>query len=384
MKIVVATDSFKGTLSSVEAGHAIREGALRVRPDAEVIVVPMADGGEGTVEAVLAGAGGSRIEAEVLDPLGRPVRAAFGRLPDGRTAIVAMAASSGLTLLRPAERNPLRTSTYGTGQQLMAALDAGATRVLIGVGGSATVDGGCGCAQAMGVQFLSEDGTVLPAGLAGGDLHRIHRVDVSARDARLDAVELVVLCDVQNPLCGPNGASAVYGPQKGAGPEQVRRLETNLRHLARVIERDLGVAVADLPCGGASGGLAAGLVAFLGGRMQSGVESVVVLTRLFERVQGADLVITGEGRFDAQSRMGKTVWGVVACARRANVPVIVIAGQVAGDAVHCGADGIAAVCVVSGPEDPVPDSTAIAARLLRDRTAEFLREQLRSERQGSR
>ncbi|MBN1514705.1 MAG: glycerate kinase [Phycisphaerae bacterium] len=384
MKIVVATDSFKGTLSSVEAGHAMREGVLRVRPDAEVIVVPMADGGEGTVEAVLAGAGGSRIEAEVLDPLGRPVRAAFGQLPDGRTAIVEMAASSGLTLLRFNERDPLRTSTFGTGQQLSAALDAGATRLLIGVGGSATVDGGCGCAQALGVQFLSEDGTVLPAGLPGGDLHEIHRIDVSARDARLDAVELVVLCDVQNPLCGPNGASAVYGPQKGAGPEQVRRLETNLRHLARVIERDLGIAVADVSGGGASGGLAAGLVAFLGGRMQSGVESVIMLTRLFERVQGADLVITGEGRFDAQSRMGKAVWGVVACVRRTGVPVVVVAGSVAGDASLCEADGISALCAVSGPQDPVPASPATAAQQLRDRTAEFLRERFRMQGRSSR
>ncbi len=378
MKIVIATDSFKGTLSSVEAGHAIREAVLRVRPDAEVIVVPMADGGEGTVEAVLAGAGGIRMEADVLDPLGRPLRAAFGRLPDGQTAVVEMAASSGLTLLSPAERNPLRTSTYGTGQQIAAALDAGATRVLIGVGGSATVDGGCGCAQALGVRFVTEDDTVLPAGLAGGDLHQIHRIDVSARDARLDAVELVILCDVQNPLCGPNGAAAVYGPQKGAGPRQVRRLEANLRHLARVIERDRGLAVADLPGGGASGGLAAGLVAFLGGRMQSGVESVIELTRLFDCMDGADLVITGEGRFDAQSRMGKAVWGVVACARRAGVPVVVVAGSVAGDASLHEANGISAVCAVSGSEDPVPESPAMAARQLRDRTAEFLRERFRA------
>ena len=379
MKFLFASDSFKGSLSAVEIVRLLDEAARAHFPGVETALVPVADGGEGTVEAVLAGAGGTRIEADVLDPLGRPVRAAFGRLPDGRTAIVEMAASSGLTLLSPDERDPLRTSTFGTGQQLAAALNAGATRVLIGVGGSATVDGGCGCAQALGVQFVSEDGTVLPAGLAGGDLHRVHHVDVSARDVRLDAVELVVLCDVQNPLCGPNGASAVYGPQKGAGPEQVRRLEANLRHLTQVIERDLGIAVADLPGGGASGGLAAGLVAFLGGRMHSGVESVIELTRLFERVQGADLVITGEGRFDAQSRMGKTVWGVAACARRAGVPVIVIAGQVAGEAVRCEADGIAAVCAVSGPQDPVPDSPATAAQQLRDRTAEFLRERFRSQ-----
>ncbi len=374
MKTVIATDSFKGTLSSLAAAEAMREGVLRVRPDAEAIVVPMADGGEGTVDAVLAAVGGRRIEANVRDPLGRAVRATFGRLPDGRTAIVEMAASSGLTLLRPDERDPLRTSTYGTGQQLAAALDTGGARVLIGVGGSATVDGGCGCAQALGVQFIAPDGTILPAGLAGGDLHQIHRIDVSARNARLDAVELLVLCDVQNPLCGPNGASAVYGPQKGASPAQVRRLEANLRHLAAVIERDLRVAVTDLPGAGAAGGLAAGLVAFLGGRIRSGVESVIELTRLFERVRGADLVITGEGRFDPQSRMGKTVWGVAACARRAGVPVLVIAGRVADDTVHDEADGIAAVRAVSRPQDPEPESPATAARQLADRTGEFLRE----------
>jgi glycerate kinase len=328
---------------------------------------------------VLAGVGGSGMEVDVLDPLGRPMRAAFGRLPDGRSAIVEMAASSGLTLLQPNERDPLRTSTYGTGQQIAAAMEAGATRVLVGVGGSATVDGGCGCAQALGVRFFADDGTILPVGLAGGDLHRIHRIDVPARNPRLAAVELVVLCDVRNPLCGPEGAAAVYAPQKGAEPDAVRRLEANLGHLAEGIERDLGVAVADLPGGGASGGLAAGLVAFLNARMQSGVESVIELTRLFERLQGADLALTGEGRFDAQSGMGKAVWGVAACARRAGVPLVVVAGSVAGEARRREHDGVSAVYAVNAPGDPVPDSPATAARKLSDRTAEFLREWFEAE-----
>ena len=368
MRIVVSTDSFKGTLTSVQAGAAIRDGVVRIRPDADVVVIPMADGGEGTVQAVLAGAGGCVRETTVPDPLGRPVTARFGLLADERTAVLEMAASSGLSLVPPSRRDPTKTSTYGTGRQILAALDAGATRLLIGIGGSATVDGGCGCAQALGVRFLAADGSALPPGLAGGHLDRIARIDVSGRDPRLGDAELVVLCDVTNPLCGPDGAAVVYGPQKGATPEQIERLDRNLSRLAEIIEADVGIRVADLPGAGAAGGLGAGLVAFAGATLDSGIDSVIEVTRLSERIQGSDLVITGEGRIDAQSMMGKAVSGVARCARRQGVPVIAIAGSTGSGAEQC-LSVLDAVYSARSPGDPVPDSPQEAARLLMEHTA---------------
>ena len=370
-RIVVATDSFKGTLSSLQAGRAIRAGVLRIWPDAEVVVIPMADGGEGTVEAVLTGAGGRACEIRVSGPLGEPVTAVFGLLHDGRTAVIEMAASSGLSLVPVDRRDPTRTSTFGTGRQMAAAMDAGATRLLVGIGGSATVDGGCGAAQALGVRFLAVDGSVLPPGLAGGDLDRIARIDISRRDPRLDHVEVTVLCDVTNPLCGPQGAAEVFGPQKGATPEQVSRLDRNLLHMARVIESDLGVAVADMPGAGAAGGLGAGLVAMAGAKLRSGVESVIRLTRLSDRIRGADLVITGEGRIDAQSLMGKAVSGVARCARQAGVRVVAVVGSAGPGAEQC-LSILNGIYAASGPEEPVPRTPEHAMRLLTDRTARQL------------
>lgn len=379
MRIVVSTDSFKGTLTSVQAGRAIRDGVVRARPDAEVVIIPMADGGEGTVQAVLAGAGGCVRETTVPDPLGHLVTARFGLLADERTAVLEMAASSGLSLVPPPRRDPTKTSTYGTGRQIVAALDTGATRLLIGLGGSATVDGGCGCAQALGVRLLAGDSSELPPGLAGGDLDRIARIDSSGRDPRLADAKLVVLCDVTNPLCGPNGAAVVYGPQKGATPEQVEWLDRNLSHLARIIEADVGIRIADLPGAGAAGGLGAGLVAFAGAKLGSGIDSVIEVTRLSEHIQRSDLVITGEGRIDAQSMMGKAVSGVARCARQQGVPVIAIAGSTGPGAEEC-LSVLDAVYPVGAPGGLVPDSPQEAARVLREHTARNLRSWLRERR----
>jgi glycerate kinase len=362
MKVVIATDSFKGTMTSVEAGRAIRTGVWQLWPAADVTVVPMADGGEGTVQAVLAGAGGQARTVPVDDPLRRPTEATFGLLPDGRTAILEMASSSGLVLLRESERDPMRATSLGTGQQMRAALDAGATTLLLGVGGSGTVDGGAGCGQALGVQFRQADGSVLPPGLGGGDLDRVAGLDLSGRDPRLDGAEVIVLCDVVNPLCGPQGAAVVYGPQKGATPAQVRQLDCNLAHLAEVFARVLHADVRDLPGAGAAGGIGAGLVALADARLRSGVETVIELTRLADRIRGADLVITGEGRIDAQSLMGKVVSGVARQARAAGAAVVAIAGSAGPGSEQCTAilDAVYAVATAGEPS-PSPGRQAMEA-----------------------
>ena len=353
MKIVIATDSFKGTLTSLQAGEAIREGVRRIWPRAKTIVVPMADGGAGTVTAVLAGAGGQRHSVEVLGPLGRPVTAEFGLLPDGQTAVIEMAASSGLSLLDVAERDPMRTSTYGTGQQILAALKAGASRLLIGLGDSATIDGGCGCAQALGIRFIDSQGTTLPRSLGGGDLDRIAHVDWADRDERIKHAKITALYDVANLLCGERGAAREYGPQKGATPDQVERLDRNLSHLAQIIENDLNIKVAELNGGGAAGGLGAGLVAFAGAELRSGVEFIIEVSALAHKMLGAGLAITGEGRIDAQSWMGKVVSGVAGCAKANGVPVIAIAGSAGAEAEAC-LGVLDAFYTIREPGDSIP------------------------------
>jgi glycerate kinase len=335
MKIVIATDSFKGTLSSSQAGRAIANGVRRGLPQAELAVLPVADGGEGSVEAILQARGGRRESAQVNGPLGGAVDATFGILPDGNVAVIEMAAASGLTLLEPAQYNPLIASTYGTGQLIAAALDHGCRELLIAVGGSATVDGGCGAAQALGVRLMTANGTPMEKRVGGGQLDRIDRIDLDGRDPRIAACAITVLCDVTNPLCGPNGAATVFGPQKGASAPQVEQLDRGLAHLADLIRRDLDIDVRDLPGAGAAGGLAAGLMAFVGAKLARGAETVLDLAGIDAHLAGADLAITGEGRLDAQSIMGKVVSGVAARARSAGVPVIAIAGSASPDADKC-------------------------------------------------
>ncbi|MCP4245682.1 MAG: glycerate kinase [bacterium] len=368
MKIVIATDSFKGTLSAIEAGQAIAAGIEQVLPDADVVVLPVADGGEGTAEVLHLACGGRWAIAEVIGPLGDPIGARFAILPDAGTAVLDMAAASGLPLLTPDRYDPLLATTYGTGQLIGAALDRGCRRLLIGVGGSATVDGGCGAAQALGVQFDEADGRTLRAPLGGGDLNRIARIDLSARDARLTDCAVSVLCDVTNPLCGPMGAALIFGPQKGATEADVVALERNLTHLAHRIQADLRCDVHNLPGGGAAGGLAAGLHAFVGAELVSGAPAVLEAVGLQRHLQGADLVVTGEGRLDDQSFMGKVVGAVAAQANAAGVPVIAIAGSV-NRKVTMGTTLEAAYAVTEEPHRPPPDRSQ-AADLLTHRTAE--------------
>lgn len=324
MRIVVAPDSFKESLPARAVCEAIAEGIARGWRGAEVVSVPMADGGEGTVAALVAATGGRLHTARATDPLGRPIAAAFGILGDGATAVIEMAAASGLELVAPAERNPLVTTTYGTGELIRAALDRKVRRIIVGIGGSATVDGGVGAAAALGATFLNAAGE--PIGRGGGALAHLEHISLANLDRRVERVKIEVACDVENPLVGPTGAARVYGPQKGATPEMVEQLEANLAHLATVIERNLGLAVAMAPGAGAAGGLGAGLMTFLGATLRPGVDLVMDAVGLEKIVAGADLVVTGEGRVDRQSLHGKTIIGVARAAQRHGVPVVALAG----------------------------------------------------------
>ncbi len=330
MRVLIAPQEFKGSLTAVEAADAFQVGVSRVMPEAEIDRAPLADGGPGTVEAIVHAARGRTSIARVDGPLGAPVDARWGRIDDGRCAVIEMAAASGLTLLRPEELDVARASTFGTGQLIAHALDSCGERILVGVGGSATNDGGAGMAEALGAVLLDDRGRRLPLG--GAALARLARIDVSRLDPRLRETEMRVLCDVQNPLLGPEGASAVYGPQKGAIGNEVARLDRALANFAAIVERDLGVRIAQIAGGGAAGGLAAGLVAFCGATLQSGFDAVGDALRLAERIARADLVITGEGRLDAQSGYGKTVAGVSALAQSLQVPCLVVAGLIDGNA----------------------------------------------------
>jgi len=328
MRVLVAPDKFKGTLTARQAAEAIVTGVRRTAPDAALEAIPMADGGEGTLESLVAGLGGSLHGARVNGPLGDPVDAEFGIVPgiDGErlTGVVEMARASGLALIGPGRRAPLRTTTLGTGELILAAADRGAARILVCIGGSATNDGGAGMAQALGVRLLDSQGREIPPG--GAALLGLSRIDATGLDRRVRDIGFVVATDVDNPLTGPLGASAVYGPQKGATPEDVVQLDQALAHFAAVIHRDLGIDVRAIPGAGAAGGLGAGLVAFLGARIRPGVEVVMDAVRLRERLGGARLVVTGEGRFDPQSMHGKVPSGVLRAAAEFGVPAVLLCG----------------------------------------------------------
>jgi len=374
MKVVIAPDSFKECLTAIDVAKALAAGVRAADGSAVIDLCPMADGGEGTVEAMVAATGGQVRSAAVTAPMGEVVQASFGLLgtpagsPAALTAVIEMAAASGLALVEPPRRNPMLATTYGTGELILAALDAGAEVVLIGIGGSATVDGGCGCAQGFGVRFIDAAGRCCPGGLGGGGLSAIRHVDLSGRDARLSTARIGVACDVTNPLTGPNGAAAVYGPQKGATPEMVALLEAGLANLAEVIRRDLGLDVEHLAGAGAAGGLGAGLAAFAGGRLQRGVEIVAGAVGLARRLAGADLCITGEGHFDRQSLSGKTAVGVAQLAAVARVPVVCIPGQAASGA-DCGGLFIDVRPLAAGEVTPA-EAMARAGELLTARAAE--------------
>lgn len=332
MKFVIAPDSFKGCMTAKQACAAIRDGLLRVFPDAEYVMVPMADGGEGTVRSLVDATHGRICSAQVLDPLQRETVAEYGILGNandsGLTAIIEMSAASGIQFVDEHTRNPLVATTYGTGQLMKHALDDGVRTIILGVGGSATNDGGAGMAEALGVCFLDEHGNPIPRG--GGFLDRLATVDVSGLDPRIANTCILIASDVTNPLVGPTGASAVFGPQKGATPRMVAQLDSNLAHYATVIQTQLGIEVAHAPGTGGAGGLGAGLLAFTQSTMRAGVEIVSSIVRLAELAEGADYCFTGEGGIDFQTKYGKTPMGVAKAVRERNsdIGVIAFAGNV--------------------------------------------------------
>jgi glycerate kinase len=351
MKIVIAPDSFKESLSALQVAAAIEAGMREVFAEAEYVKVPVADGGEGTVQALIDATGGWRVEQRVAGPLGDPVAAFYGRTGGGAgvsAAVIEMAAASGLELVPPAQRDPRITTSRGTGELIRHALDAGVRRFVLGVGGSATNDGGAGMLQALGVGLLDADGQ--PIGPGGAELARLARIDLAGLDPRLLDSEFHIACDVSNPLTGPRGASAIFGPQKGATPELVAQLDANLAHYADIVARDLGRDERDMPGAGAGGGIALAMVVFLRGRLRPGIEIVTEAVKLDDAVRGADLVITGEGRIDGQTVNGKTPMGVARVAAAHGVPVIAIGGGLAPDAGAVHAHGIDAVfAAVSRP-----------------------------------
>lgn len=371
MNIVIAPDSFKDSLSAQGVAQAIASGLREVWPDARLVECPMADGGEGTIEALLAACGGQWMSNQVSGPLGEPAQAQWGWLADSRTAIIEMAMASGLQMLTLEQRDARVTTTFGTGQLIAAALDAGAQRIILAIGGSATNDAGTGMLSALGARFLDAQGTPLPPG--GLALSRVAQIDLAKLDSRLHNVQFEVAADVNNPLCGPQGASHIFGPQKGATPEQVLALDAALGHFAEVTAGVLGKDDSEHPGSGAAGGMGFAAKAYLNASFRPGVEVVADLTGLAEALEDADLVITGEGRFDAQTLRGKTPFGVAKIARRKGVPVIVLAGTLGDGYAELYEHGIsAAFALTSGPMT-LEQACANAASLLHDRARDLAR-----------
>ena len=370
MKIVVAPDSFKESLSAPEVAAAMARGITLAAPHARIHCVPMADGGEGTVQAVLAGTQGERRTVVAQNALGEPIDADWALLGDG-TAVIEMATAGGLEQIPRAKRDPLRASSAGVGQLISAALDAGARRIVLGLGGSATNDGGAGMLQALGMAFLDSDSRPLEPG--GAALTRLARIDAQGLDPRLRAVQFTIASDVDNPLCGAQGASAIFGPQKGANPEQVRQLDAALSRLADVFAQTLGRDDRNAPGSGAAGGLGFAARSWLGAGFRPGVEVVAEIGQLAEVVKGASLVFTGEGRMDSQTLRGKTPMGVARIAREAGVPVVAIAGSLgAGYQMLYGAGIHAAFSLAEGP-CTLEEACRDAARLLADRASDIMR-----------
>jgi glycerate kinase len=345
MHIVVAPDSYKGSVSAVEVALAMERGILKVFPSARVRKIPIADGGEGTVEALVTATGGQYRSNEVAGPLGERIFAAWGVLGDGKTAVIEMATASGLPLVPADRRDPRKASSYGTGELIRAALDAGLRRIIIGIGGSATNDAGAGMARALGARFLAADGSQLADG--GAALAALVGIDLSGLDSRLQETEITVACDVDNPLCGPRGASAVFGPQKGATPEIVAELDAALGRFAEYAQQVTGRDVAGLPGAGAAGGLGAGLMFFTRAQLKPGIEIVLDTVNFSTVVKDADYVITGEGRTDFQTAFGKAPVGVAKVAKMSGVPVFCLSGGLgkgADDVLAQGIDAVMSIC----------------------------------------
>ena len=371
MRIVIAPQAFKGSLTAVEAGQAIAAGVQAVYSDAEIDILPIADGGEGTVRAIIEAQNGEIVQQMATGPLGEPVPAFYGLLNGGQTAVIEVAACAGYLQVPPARRDPRITTTYGEGALIKAALDRGCRHFIIGLGTSATNDGGAGLVQALGVSLLTEEGTDIARG--GAALAKLARIAVDNLDPRIGECAIEIASDVNNPLCGPRGASAIYGPQKGATPEMVQQLDAALAHYARIIERDLGMSIRDVPGAGAAGGLGAGLMTFLHATLRSGAEMVLDAVGFDERVRNADLVITAEGQIDEQTADGKTLGVVARRAKKYGHPVLAIAGNLSEGyqcAYSLGVDAVAAL-----PTGPVTLAYAMehAATLTSDATERALR-----------
>lgn len=350
MRVIVAPDSFKGSLSAVEVANAMEEGILSVFPTAQVIKISIADGGEGTTDSLVNATGGRLMKSEVTGPLEKKVEANWGILGDGKTAVIEMAAASGIMLVEKEERNPMVTTTYGTGQLIKAALDEGIRKLIIGIGGSATNDGGSGMARALGVRFLDSEGSELADG--GAALKNLASIDLSLLDPRLAEAIILVACDVDNPLCGPRGASVVYGPQKGATPEMVEQLDKALLHYAKIAKDTTGRDILESPGAGAAGGLGAGLMIFTPAVLKPGIQIVLEAAGFEEKVKNADLVITGEGRTDFQTAHGKAPIGVADVANKYKVPTVCLSGglsQGADDVLEKGIAGL--MSIVPSPMD---------------------------------
>ena len=358
MKVVIAIDSLKGSLSSMEAGMAIKDGILAAKPDAEVIVKPLADGGEGTTDALIEGMNGERIDLTVTGPMHTPVDAYYGYLKDTNTAVMEMASATGITLVPDSEKNPLLATSYGVGEMINDAIQRGCRNFIIGIGGSVTNDGGIGMLKALGVRFLDENGE--DAGEGGQALAKVARIDVSGMNPLLKECHIQVACDVNNPLCGENGSTYVYGPQKGVTEDMKKTLDEAMAHFARVTSETLENDYMNTPGAGAAGGLGYAFLAYTGAALTPGIELILDAVGLEEELSGADVVVTGEGRLDFQTAMGKAPVGVARLAKKYNAKVIAFAGSVTKEATACNKEGIDAffpilrgVCTLAEAMDPV-------------------------------
>jgi len=373
MKVVIAIDSLKGSLSSMEAGMAIKDGILAAKPDAEVIVKPLADGGEGTTDALIEGMNGERIDLTVTGPMHTPVDAYYGYLKDTNTAVMEMASAAGITLVPDSEKNPLLATSYGVGEMINDAIQRGCRNFIIGIGGSVTNDGGIGMLKALGVRFLDENGE--DAGEGGQALAKVARIDVSGMNPLLKECHIQVACDVNNPLCGENGSTYVYGPQKGVTEDMKKTLDEAMAHFARVTSETLENDYLNTPGAGAAGGLGYAFLAYTGAALTPGIELILDAVGLEEELSGADVVVTGEGRLDFQTAMGKAPVGVARLAKKYNAKVIAFAGSVTKEATACNKEGIDAffpilrgVCTLAEAMDPVAarnNMTATAEQVFR-------------------
>ncbi|MCM3714522.1 glycerate kinase [Alkalihalobacillus oceani] len=371
MKVIVAPDSFKGSVSAMGAAKAIEKGIKQYLPEAETVLIPVADGGEGTMDSLVAATGGKKVELEVTGPLGDPVRAAYGQLGDGRTCVIEMADASGLYLIPPERRDPMKATTFGTGQLIKAALDAGCREFILAVGGSATNDGGSGMLQALGMKLLTKDGHEV--GFGGGELDQIATIDDREFDGRITDSTFLLACDVQNPLIGPTGASHIFGPQKGATPEMVEILDKKLSHWADLVEAQTGIALHNKAGAGAAGGIGGAFQAFFSAEMRRGIDIVIEYTGLEEALAGADVVITGEGQIDYQTASGKTPMGVAQAAQKHGIPTVAFAGSIGKGIEELYQYGIQSVhSIVNGPMS-LADAMNKAEQLLQQKAEQVIR-----------